>query len=162
MAAVIVTGRQLQTRMPGHNRHSPKCCKLALNSRLGKSVAGKLKLEWSPEQIAGWLKRTHPDDEYNGCRTRRSTAGLFVQARGVRRKKRELRASSLEAVDAPLRGRFDPNCDRQGHIVDAVSIRERPAETADRRDARPLGGRSALRAERQSHRDARRASIGAT
>ncbi len=37
----------------------PKCCKLAINSRLRRSVARKLRLDWSPEQIAGWLKRTH-------------------------------------------------------------------------------------------------------
>jgi IS30 family transposase len=43
----------------------PKCCKLAINSRLRRSVAGNLRLDWSPEQIAGWLKRTHPEDEYN-------------------------------------------------------------------------------------------------
>src|SRR6202162_374376 len=43
----------------------PKCCKLAINSRLRQSVAGKLRLDWSPEQIAGWLKRTHPEDECN-------------------------------------------------------------------------------------------------
>ena len=41
----------------------PKCCKLAINSRLRQSVARKLRLDWSPEQIAGWLKRTHPEDE---------------------------------------------------------------------------------------------------
>ena len=43
----------------------PKCCKLAINSRLRRSVAGKLRLDWSPEQIAGWLKRTHSEDESN-------------------------------------------------------------------------------------------------
>jgi len=36
----------------------PKCCKLANNPRLRQAVAGKLRLDWSPEQIAGWLKRT--------------------------------------------------------------------------------------------------------
>ena len=30
---------------------------------LAQLVARKLRLEWSPEQIAGWLKRTYPDDE---------------------------------------------------------------------------------------------------
>src|SRR6476469_4496469 len=39
----------------------PKCCKLAINSRLRRAVTGKLRLDWSPEQIAGWLKRTHPE-----------------------------------------------------------------------------------------------------
>jgi len=43
----------------------PKCCKLANNPRLRQAVAGKLRLDWSPEQIAGWLKRTHPEDECN-------------------------------------------------------------------------------------------------
>src|SRR3982075_3280169 len=41
----------------------PKCCKLANSPRLRRAVAGKLRLDWSPEQIAGWLKRTHPEDE---------------------------------------------------------------------------------------------------
>src|SRR6202165_4654449 len=43
----------------------PKSCKLATNPRLRQAVAGKLRLDWSPEQIAGWLKRTHPEDECN-------------------------------------------------------------------------------------------------
>src|SRR6266567_8684398 len=41
----------------------PKRCKLATNSRLRRSVAERLRLNWSPEQIAGWLKRTYPEDE---------------------------------------------------------------------------------------------------
>src|SRR5450631_1336188 len=43
----------------------PKCCKLAINSRLRQAVARKLRSDWSPEQIADWLKRTYPEDEYN-------------------------------------------------------------------------------------------------
>jgi len=42
----------------------PKRCKLATNAWLRQSVASKLRLNWSPEQIAGWLKRAHPED---GC-----------------------------------------------------------------------------------------------
>src|SRR5665213_2467282 len=41
----------------------PKPCKLANNPRLRQAVASKLRLNWAPEQIAGWLKRAHPDDE---------------------------------------------------------------------------------------------------
>ena len=41
----------------------PKACKLVKNRTLAQVVASKLHLEWSPEQIAGWLKRTYPDDE---------------------------------------------------------------------------------------------------
>ena len=53
----------------------PKCCKLAINSRLRQAVAAKLRLDWSPEQIAGWLKRTHPEDECNVSIRRRPHAG---------------------------------------------------------------------------------------
>jgi hypothetical protein len=48
----------------------PKCCKLANSPRLRRAVAGKLRLDWSPEQMAGRLKRTHPEDECNQDVTR--------------------------------------------------------------------------------------------
>src|SRR6476469_4346879 len=41
----------------------PKVCKLVQNRELAQVVASKLRLEWSPEQVAGWPKRSHPDDE---------------------------------------------------------------------------------------------------
>src|SRR6266481_5840532 len=37
----------------------PKRCKLATNAWLRQAVASKLRLNWAPEQIAGWLKRAH-------------------------------------------------------------------------------------------------------
>ncbi len=43
----------------------PKLCKLACNRRLSEIVATKLKLNWSPQQIAGWLKKEFPRDESN-------------------------------------------------------------------------------------------------
>ena len=43
--------------------HRPKTCKLVANRALARVVASKLQLEWAPEQIAGWLKHTYPDDE---------------------------------------------------------------------------------------------------
>src|SRR5471032_1189494 len=61
----------------------PKCCKLANSPRLRRAVAGKLRLDWSPEQIAGWLKRTHPEDQVSHETIYRS---LFVQTRGVLKK----------------------------------------------------------------------------
>src|SRR4029077_19210209 len=42
----------------------PKTCSLAENRTLAHIVAGKLQLLWSPEQIAGWLKRTYPDETF--------------------------------------------------------------------------------------------------
>ena len=58
----------------------PKCCKLATNSRLRQAVARKLRLDWSPEQIAGWLKRTHPEDEYNQV----SHETIYQRSRDIR------------------------------------------------------------------------------
>ena len=40
----------------------PKPCKLAMNTALRREVVQKLRLNWSPEQIAGWLQRQHPGD----------------------------------------------------------------------------------------------------
>jgi IS30 family transposase len=107
-----------------------KCCKLAINSRLRQSVAGKLRLDWSPEQIAGWLKRTHPEDECNQVSHETIYRSLFVQARGVLKK--EL-LSHLRSKRSMRRSRpVDPNGDRRGHMKDAVSIRQRPAAVEDR------------------------------
>ena len=51
----------------------PKVCKLASHPELRDSVADKLTQNWSPVQIAGWLKREHPEDRGTGrCHTRRS------------------------------------------------------------------------------------------
>src|SRR5258708_1930431 len=54
----------------------PKRCKLATNSRLRRSIAEKLRLNWAPEQIAGWLKRTYPEDE--SCRSRLSSSRVIL------------------------------------------------------------------------------------
>src|SRR5437763_4219659 len=64
----------------------PKCCKLATNPPLRRAVAGKLRLDWSPEQIAGWLKRTHPEDECNQASHETIYRSLRVPARGVLKK----------------------------------------------------------------------------
>ena len=79
---------------------SKMLAKLAINSRLRRSVAGKLRLDWSPEQIAGWLKRTHPEDEYNQVSHETIYRSLFVQARGVLKKELLRCVSSIEALDA--------------------------------------------------------------
>ena len=64
----------------------PKRCKLANSLRLRRAVASKLRLNWAPEQIAGWLKRTHPDDESYRVSHETIYRSLFVQARGVLKK----------------------------------------------------------------------------
>jgi DNA-binding CsgD family transcriptional regulator len=98
-----------------------KYCKLATNPRLRQAVAGKLRLDWSPEQIAGWLKRTHPEDGCNQVSHETIYRGLFVQARGVLKKGllRHLRSKRSMRRSQPV----DPNGDRRGHIKDIISIR---------------------------------------
>ncbi|HET9602525.1 MAG TPA: IS30 family transposase [Acidimicrobiales bacterium] len=108
----------------------PKPCKLAAVPRLRELVAGKLAEEWSPEQISGWLARTYPGEQDLQVSTETIYRSLFVQARGVLRKE----------LTAHLRTRRTMRRSRQatrsgqgrGGIVDAVSIRERPAEASDR------------------------------
>jgi IS30 family transposase len=108
----------------------PKCCKLANSPRLRRAVAGKLRLDWSPEQIAGWLKRTHPEDECNQVSHETIYRSLFVQTRGVLKKEllSHLRSKRSMRRSQPV----DPNGDRRGHIKDIVSIRQRPAAVEDR------------------------------
>lgn len=108
----------------------PKTCKLAENRRLAHIVAGKLQLQWSPEQIAGWLKRMYPDDM--SCQVSHETIyrSLFIQARGVLKK--EL-LGHLRRTRAMRRSRHHTQkTDTHGRILDTVSIRERPAEVDDR------------------------------
>jgi IS30 family transposase len=108
----------------------PKRCLLAVNRKLRDIVASKLILDWSPEQISGWLKMNYPDDESLRASHETIYRSLFIQARGVLKKelmdhlrsKRRMRRSRHASEHGQSRGQ----------IVDAVSIRERPAEAEDR------------------------------
>jgi len=60
-----------------------KRCLLAGNRRLREIVAGKLVLDWSPEQISGWLKTQYPDDKSMRVSHETIYRSLFIQARGV-------------------------------------------------------------------------------
>jgi IS30 family transposase len=108
----------------------PKACLLARDRNLQRIVAGKLKQDWSPQQIAGWLRDQHPDNPEMWVSHETIYRSLFVQARGALKKelighlrsKRRIRRSQ-HATDRGL-GR--------GEITDAISIRQRPAEVADR------------------------------
>ncbi|HYM26548.1 MAG TPA: helix-turn-helix domain-containing protein, partial [Steroidobacteraceae bacterium] len=64
----------------------PKRCKLAQNRTLASTVAEKLRLEWSPRQVAGWLKRTYPQDESRQVSHETIYRTLFIQARGALKK----------------------------------------------------------------------------
>ena len=108
----------------------PKKCLLALHRRLREIVASKLILEWSPEQISGWLKTEYPKDERMRVSHETIYRSLFIQARGVLKKelmdhlrtKRRMRRSQHSRIFK----------DSRGQIADAISIRERPAEVEDR------------------------------
>ena len=108
----------------------PKPCKLACHEPLRRAVAERLERNWSPEQIAGWLKRTYPDDE--GYRVSHETIyrSLFVQARGVLKKDLQEHLRSGRAIRRSRHA--SSKGDGRGGIVDAVSIRERPASADDR------------------------------
>jgi IS30 family transposase len=108
----------------------PKPCRLAAHPELRWRVAQKLALQWSPEQISGWLKREFPADE--GMRVSHETIyrSLFVQTRGVLKK--ELMAHLRTARQMRQAKGGTTKSRPLGQLVDTVSIRERPAEVEDR------------------------------
>lgn len=106
----------------------PKKCRLILNGRLRSIVAIKLKANWSPQQIAGWLKTEYPDDPAMRVSHETIYRTLFVQARGALKK--ELLAHLRSRRTYRHRRGSKPKA--RGAIVDVVSIRERPAEADDR------------------------------
>jgi len=110
--------------------YRPKRCKLAENRALARIVAKKLRKLWSPEQIAGWLKRTYPDDENFQVSYETIYRSLFIQARGALKK--EL-LQHLRRRRATRRSRHHTQkTDNHGRILDTVSISERPASAEDR------------------------------
>jgi IS30 family transposase len=108
----------------------PKRCKLASSRRLRRAVARKLRLQWSPEQIAGWLKSTFPGDQTLHVSHETIYRSLFVQARGVLKKELLQHLRSKRTIRRSRR--MDLTADRRGKIADMVSIRDRPAAVEDR------------------------------
>ena len=108
----------------------PKQCKLALNGRLARLVASKLKMNWSPEQIAGWLKAEYPRDERYHVSHETIYQSLFIQARGALKK--ELTAHLRSQRTIRRSKHYKSKGIGQGEIKDIVSIRERPASVEDR------------------------------
>lgn len=108
----------------------PKRCKLIEYRALARIVADKLRMLWSPEQIAGWLKHTYPSDESHHVSHETIYRSLFIQARGAL--KREL-LEHLRRTRGMRRSRhYTQKTAIHGQIVDAVSISERPACVEDR------------------------------
>lgn len=107
----------------------PKPCRLALNGRLRKVVASKLALEWSPEQVSGWLKIRYPDDQSMQISHETIYKSLFIQARGA------LKKELIQHLRTGRRFRYArrrASEELRGKIPETISIRERPAEVEDR------------------------------
>ena len=108
----------------------PKRCKLANDRSLSLLVARKLKGNWSPQQISGWLERTNPNNEDRCVSHETIYRTLYVQARGALKK--EL-IQCLRSHRAMRRSRHSTLKNKGlGKIVDAVPISERPASVEDR------------------------------
>ncbi|RYD61945.1 MAG: IS30 family transposase [Sphingomonadales bacterium] len=107
----------------------PKRCRLACHGRLRWRVAQKLALQWSPQQIAGWLKRQYPDDPDMQISHEAIYRSLFIQSRGVLRKELMAHLRTRRQMRHAKGARTGKG---HGRIIDMVSIRERPAEADDR------------------------------
>jgi len=107
-----------------------KRCLLSIRVKLRKIVASKLILDWSPEQISGWLKTQYPDDESLRVSHETIYRSLFIQARGVLKKELLGHLRSKRRIRRSQHARIFR--DSRGQIADAISIRERPAEVEDR------------------------------
>ncbi len=108
----------------------PKLCKLAGHKYLQRTISEKLVIHWSPEQIAGWLKRKYPNKERNHVSHETIYKSLFVQARGVLKKELQQCLRSKRTIRRSKHASLKR--DGLGKIKDAVSIRERPASVEDR------------------------------
>jgi len=108
----------------------PKRCRLAERPALCAVVAARLKAKWAPQQIAGWLVTTYPDDLTMRVSAETIYRSLYVQARGVLKK--ELTAH-LRRRRPVRRSRNASDAGQgRGQIIDAVPIAERPPAIEDR------------------------------
>jgi IS30 family transposase len=126
----------------------PKPCLLVVHSKLQGTVMSKLVLDWSPQQISGWLKSQHPNNESLRVSHETIYRSLFIQARGA------LKQELIQHLRSQRRIRRSRHSSVHGHsqggIVDAISIRERPAEVEDRAIPGHWEG-DLLRGARNSH-----------
>ncbi|RZJ85256.1 MAG: IS30 family transposase [Massilia sp.] len=108
----------------------PKPCKLVVNPKLADIVAGKLQFQWSPEQIAGWLKQVYTGDEDFHVSHETIYRSLYIQARGALKK--ELLEHLRRSRNMRRSRHHTQKTDDHGRISETVSISERPASAEDR------------------------------
>jgi IS30 family transposase len=107
----------------------PKATKLANSPALAKLVAAKLELDWSPEQIAGWLRTEFPDDGAMQVSHESIYRSLFVQTRGNLRKELTTHLRTKRTTRRPAGAR---QRDGRGGRPGILHISQRPAEADDR------------------------------
>lgn len=108
----------------------PKSCKLALNPVLAGIVAEKLKRRWSPQQIAGWLKVTYPNDPDMQVSPEAIYRTLFLQSRGALRRELTAYLRTKRTYRHPKGAQLP---DGRGRLkVGYLHISQRPAEAEDR------------------------------
>jgi len=108
----------------------PKPGKLATHPQLRALVVAKLRLRWSPQQIAGWLRWEHSDDPELQVSHETIYTSLFVQSRGELKRELTRYLRTRRALRRPRGTR--PYYHGSGKLRDPVHISERPAEAADR------------------------------
>jgi IS30 family transposase len=108
----------------------PKPCRLAMHPALRAIVAAKLRFDWSPEQIAGWLRREYPQDGTMHISHETIYRSLYIQARGVLKK--ELLAHLRRHRSMRRSRHYTTAGQPRGQIIDAVPIAARPATIDDR------------------------------
>jgi transposase, IS30 family len=106
-----------------------KVCKLATRPMLRDIVAEKLTRRWSPQQIAGWLKATYPDDPEMQVSHETIYRTLFIQSRGALRKELTAHLRTKRVIRHPAGTRLP---DGRGGRPGILNISERPAEANDR------------------------------
>src|SRR5215207_4966983 len=105
----------------------PKLCKLAANERLRRLVTAKLELQWSPQQIARWLRRKFLRASMNVSHET-IYRSLFIQARNALKKELCAHLRTGRSRRRPHR----ESTNDTASIVEGVSIAKRPAEVDDR------------------------------
>ena len=110
--------------------YRPKTYKLATNPKLIPIIEKKLRIHWSPEQIAGWLKMTYSHDESFQVSHETIYRSLFIQARGLLKKELQQFLRSKRTIRRSKHSSLKN--DGLGQITNMVSIRERPASVEDR------------------------------
>lgn len=108
----------------------PKPCVLAKNPKMRQAVTDKLMLDWSPEQISGWLKHHYPDDESMHVSHETIYKSLFIQSRGVLKKELQNHLRTGRVFRKSRSGNKSGMQSRS--IKNGISISERPPEIEDR------------------------------